>query len=820
MNKLFVIVLKQHRIFGWIAKPYWVKPENKDFSIILESISIKNIKNIDEYTKEQLQLIKIADLYSDQEITKLFSKKKLSTHDFLAKLTDQELKKNIRQYIEKRLVKLFNLLRDFDIPIYLNTESKNIYYEDQIHLQEAYADTVFNFEKEAESSKYYLTISHDNQEISLFNKYGKIITNSPCTLLLENKLYFFKPEPDGVDGKKLLPFFTKNFVNIPKNSEKKYFETFVLKAIEKFIVKAKGFEINKPKVLPKPILIFEKDWKDRFNMILKFNYKGNQVSPDNVKSKFVKAFLQTEDYQYELIYRNYQFEQEKIAFLYSIGLKDTGNYNYKIESIGEEDQNETAMIEWLNKYGNLLTENGFQVQQKFFNKKYFIEKAWIDFKDINNRNDWFDIKATVNFGTYSIPFRKLRNHIKNEIKEFKLPNGEIAIIPQEWFAKYKDFMLFSKDSGDNLILDKHHFHVISDDFDEINSELVNKMNKLRHATYSLPQTVKAKLRPYQQTGYNWISSLFENKFGACLADDMGLGKTLQTLVAVKRILEKEPEEFKQKKVAKQLSIFDTGMQIKDNAHEPNRQAGLIVMPTSLIHNWLNEVKKFVPDIKVLKYSGWRREKTTRIFNQYDLILTSYGLVRNDIDILKEYNYRFLILDESQTIKNPLSKTYKAIMELDADYRMVLTGTPIENSLTDLWAQMNFINKGLLGGLSFFKEEFVIPIERRQDAVLREERQKRLQKVIQPFFLRRTKEEVAKDLPDLTESIHYCIMSEEQKELYEKEKSKIRNVLINSIDIRKSVAEKNMLVIQALTRLRLIANHSNLFNDKSNLLFII
>lgn len=813
MEKQFIIVLKQHRIFGWIAKPYWVKKENENYFEIIESISIRHPdKNINEFSDLQQKLIKVADLYSEQEITKLFSKKKQSTRDFINKIKDETTIENIRKYIEKRLVKLFDLLRESDIPLYQNIESKNVYYEDRIELQKEYAETVFNFEKNLENSKYFLSISDGKNEISLFNKYGHIITNSPCTLLLENKLYFFKPEPEGVDGKKLLPFFSKQFVNIPKASEKKYFESFVLKSIERYNVKASGFEIKIPETIPQSVLIFEKDWKDRFNMILKFDYKGNLISPQYPKNRFVKALLETDNYQFEVLERNYDFEQQKIDFLHSIGLHDTGNYNYKIKNLEDDDHNEIEMIEWLNKYGSILKENDFEVRQKFFNKKYFIEKAWIDFQ-VDDKNDWFDVRATVNFGNYSIPFKKLRNHIKNEIKEFKLPNGEIAIIPEEWFSKYKDFMLFSKDSGDLLKLDKHHFQVLKTDIEDIDQKLVNKINQISHKEFELPNTVHATLRPYQKTGYNWISSLFENNLGACLADDMGLGKTLQTLSVIRRIMDIKPAKTGKKLNAKQLNLFDTIE--KNETIEDQQRAGIIIMPTSLIHNWMNEINKFVPDLKVLIHSGWRREKNSTIFNNYDIVLTSYGLVRNDIDILKEYPYRFVILDESQTIKNPQSKTYKAIIELEADHKMVLTGTPIENSLTDLWAQMNFINRGLLGSLQFFKEEFVEPIEKRNDIIIKEERQARLQKIIKPFFLRRTKEEVAKDLPDLTETIHYCNMSANQAKLYEKEKSKIRNVLLNSIEKNKSLTEKNMLIIQALTKLRLLANHTQLVDDKEN-----
>lgn len=821
MNREFIIGLKEHRIFGWIAKAYWVEKKNKEFFTIVEGISGNNLgPKINEYSETQQKLIKITDQYTDSGITKLFSKKKLSTRDFISKFNDDALKARIREYIEKRLIKLFDVLKDSNISLFFNSDSKNIYNEDKIIIQSGFSETVFNFSKEEEESKYFLTVKNGQSEINLYNKAGHIITNSPCSLLLENTLYFFKPEPEGIDGKKILPFLVKEHIIIPKTAEKKYFESFVLKSIEKYNVNAKGFEIIMLRSIPKPVLIVEKDWKDQFTMILKFDYDGNLVSPNYKKNRFVKFLIKEGEYIYEQIDRDLNFEQEKSDFLQSIGLVNTGEDNFKLQNDDEDSVKDTALIQWLNQFGSVLNENGFDVQQKFFNKKYFIEKAWIDFK-VDDHNDWFDIKATVNFGGFNFPFMKLKNHIRNNNNEFVLPNGEIAIIPEEWFSKYRDFILFSEPKGNDFRLEKHHFQVLSNDIEDIDQELVKKMNQMNHQEFRVSPKVKAKLRPYQKLGYDWINSLYENRFGACLADDMGLGKTLQTLAVILRIIEldsgKNGSVVKNNK-AKQLSLFEqvTPIPKVEQAEKmEGKRAGLIVMPTSLVHNWMNEIGKFTPDIKTYTYTGTRREKNIEYFSNFDVILTSYGIVRNDIDILKKYNFDFLFLDESQAIKNPLSKTYKSVMEIATNHKMVLTGTPIENTLTDLWAQMNFINPGLLGTLNFFKEEFVDPIEKYQDAILKEEKQVKLQKIIRPFFLRRTKEEVAKDLPDLTETTHYCSMSEEQHRIYEEEKSKIRNVLINSFGKKKSMVEKNMLIIQALTKLRQLANHTKLIDEKDD-----
>ena len=191
---------------------------------------------------------------------------------------------------------------------------------------------------------------------------------------------------------------------------------------------------------------------------------------------------------------------------------------------------------------------------------------------------------------------------------------------------------------------------------------------------------------------------------------------------------------------------------------------------------------------------------------YDLIITTYGTIRNDYELLANVCFNYLILDESQNIKNSGSKTYQAVCEIQAKHRLVLTGTPIENSLTDLWSQLNFLNPGLLGSLQFFKKEYIQPIEKMND----EEKQKQLYRMISPFILRRTKEQVAKDLPPLTEHIRFCQMTEEQSKIYEEQKSLIRNSLLENIE-KQGIEKTTFLALQGLTRLRQLANHPALYN---------
>ncbi|MCG8409829.1 MAG: DEAD/DEAH box helicase, partial [Bacteroidales bacterium] len=441
------------------------------------------------------------------------------------------------------------------------------------------------------------------------------------------------------------------------------------------------------------------------------------------------------------------------------------------------------------------------------NVSYSLSEPQIQ-SNITEENDWFDLYIKVRIDEFFIPFTKFRKNILNGIREYKLPNGEIAILPEEWFEQYKEIFQFGRNNKDIIQLDKHHFGILETSAPQTSKSIVEKFKNIISGRGSnllaLPRGLNAQLRPYQHEGFSWMQLLQDNDFGGCLADDMGLGKTIQTLTMLLNSKTKantnncNPDI---KTSLTQLDLFDS----VDTGNISVSGTSLIVMPTSLIYNWEEEIKKFTPELKCLKFVGSNRPKDISLFKNYDIILTTYGIIRNDLELLKTYKFFYLILDESQYIKNPNSKIYKAINQINSRYRLVLTGTPIENSLTDLWAQLNFLNKGLLGNLQFFKKEFVTPIEKNTDP----DKKEKLIQFINPFVLRRTKKQVAKDLPDKSESVVFCNMSEEQKSLYEEEKSKIRNSILERID---NPQEKpTILAIEGLNKLRQIANHPVLIN---------
>jgi SNF2 family DNA or RNA helicase len=313
--------------------------------------------------------------------------------------------------------------------------------------------------------------------------------------------------------------------------------------------------------------------------------------------------------------------------------------------------------------------------------------------------------------------------------------------------------------------------------------------------------VKATLRPYQEEGVQWLLEHFNNGMGACLADDMGLGKTLQTLTTLTAVHEQLSET--QRTEAIQLDIFGTEIPSKKEYLK-----ALIVLPSSLIFNWYNESKKFTPHFSRLQYIGSDRKALQKKLDRYDLVFTTYAIISRDLAVFEKYNFRYLILDESQYIKNKTSKVFNAVNSIPAENKISLSGTPIENSLADLWSQMQFINPNILGTYAFFDQTFKIPIEKKQD----QESLFELKKLIQPFILRRTKEQVLKDLPEMSEQIFYCDMEADQEKLYEEEKSKARNFLLGT-----DANQNNKIsIINTLMRLRQLSNHPKMVDSKSDI----
>ncbi|QHL89196.1 DEAD/DEAH box helicase family protein [Nibribacter ruber] len=402
--------------------------------------------------------------------------------------------------------------------------------------------------------------------------------------------------------------------------------------------------------------------------------------------------------------------------------------------------------------------------------------------------DWFDTHIDLLYGKQKASLKQVAKAVKNKTRYVQLDDGTLGILPQEWMDRLARYFRWADVVEEQLRTPKIHFAHVAELYEdevlpnEIKKELATLQKKMQ-PTAKLPQipapaTLQATLRPYQQQGLNWLHQLDDLNFGGCLADDMGLGKTVQVIAFLLVLKEK-------------------------------RAAGphLVVVPTSLLFNWQQELARFAPSLKVHTFYGAVRGR--KEFDLVDIVLTSYGTLLSEIKALKEITFHYIFLDESQAIKNPESQRYKAARLLKARNRIVLTGTPVENNTIDLYGQLSFACPGLLGDKRYFRDHYATPIDKFKET----KRAAELQKKIQPFLLRRTKEQVAAELPEKTEMVIYCEMGLEQRQIYESHAKDVRDFLLaqQEDDLPKS----RMHVLKGLTKLRQICNSPALLPDEAS-----
>src|SRR5699024_8797249 len=305
--------------------------------------------------------------------------------------------------------------------------------------------------------------------------------------------------------------------------------------------------------------------------------------------------------------------------------------------------------------------------------------------ELSSNIDWFDAEVEVTFGSQPASIRNIKKALSRKQNYIPLDDGSLGILPEEWMEKYSLLFRMGQETESGLRVSKYNFGVIDELYDHIDDEklideLEEKKNMLLNfeklPTVPEPSQIKTVMRNYQESGLQWLSYLDEVKWGGILADDMGLGKTLQVLSFL--------QHFK-----------------NENGH----CFALVVCPTSLIYNWENEMKKFTPDLSFHIHHGQGRTYNTKELKKYNVLLTSYGTLRSDIQLLVKFEFDYVILDESQSIKNPQSKVTKAARLLNASNRFCLSGTPMQNNTFDIYSQMNFLNPGMLGSTEFFKSEF-------------------------------------------------------------------------------------------------------------------
>ena len=401
--------------------------------------------------------------------------------------------------------------------------------------------------------------------------------------------------------------------------------------------------------------------------------------------------------------------------------------------------------------------------------------------------DWFDIHADVSFGDQKVGLKQIQKSVLNKTRFVELGDGTQGILPQEWMDRFSHYLRAGEIKDDTIRTHKSNFQLIDQLFEqevlsqEAKEEVQLYKEKLANfhsiSNVNIPKKLKATLRDYQKEGLNWLNFLDEFGFGGCLADDMGLGKTIQV-------------------IAYFLAQHEKG----------NTQTNLVIVPTSLLFNWQRELDKFAPHLTYLAHYGLKRKTKEVNVNDYDIIITTYGTLLSDISFLKQPTFNVIVLDESQAIKNPDSKRYKAVRLLQGRQRLVLTGTPIENNTFDLYAQLSFALPNFLGNAKRFADNYSTPIDKFQD----DKRAQELQRKIHPFVLRRTKKQVASELPEKTEMVVYCEMATEQKQVYDTYKLEFQKYL-SGLD-EDELHSSSLHILQGLTKLRQICNSPALLSD--------
>ena len=408
---------------------------------------------------------------------------------------------------------------------------------------------------------------------------------------------------------------------------------------------------------------------------------------------------------------------------------------------------------------------------------------------ISSHTDWFDAKVDILFGDQKVSVAEVKKALANKQQFVQLNDGTLGILPEEWLKKYALLFRVGEGRTDKLKLSRYHMSVIDELYENRNEEeltiqLEEKYDRIREFNniqeIDAPENLMPILRPYQVSGFQWLNYLHEVNWGGILADDMGLGKTVQALSLLQHYYEK----------------FDGDLK------------ALVVCPTTLIYNWENEIKKFTPSLEYYIHHGSLRNKNFQEIMKHHVIITTYGTLRSDIKMFMQIPFDYVILDESQAIKNPASKVTKAASLLQSKQRVCMSGTPLQNNTFDIYAQMNFLNPGMLGSMEFFRQEFAIPIDKFGET----EQKEHLKKILYPFILRRTKEQVARDLPDKTETVLFCEMEGEQRRIYDAYRNDFRARIMGTIE-EQGIQKSQLTILQGLMKLRQICDSPAILNEQ-------
>lgn len=584
----------------------------------------------------------------------------------------------------------------------------------------------------------------------------------------------------------VLQLFAQGFIRLHESDKTMLIREMIPQLQKKYQVEVpEPFRVERAVITPKPQVLL-KEYNNQYLMLQpQFDYDGLTAAydPDDPtdlmqlgtdgKLQSIARDTVAEDHFFESLRPLHPaFEQQQGNPFFYLPFADVMKGNWFLKAIPQLHQQEVPVL-------------GINELEKF---KYNTNPPKWEMK-AGSGIDWFDLKVEISFGDQQVSLLEVRKAVLSGENVVVLGDGTFGLLPEEWLKQYGMLLKMGNAKKDGTLqISKLHYTLIDELHGQINDadvlqEIEAKKEKLRNIgnieTAKPSKSIKATHRPYQLSGFQWLQVLDEVGWGGCLADDMGLGKTLQAITFLQYLKEK----------------------YSGSTH-------LVVCPTSLIYNWQTELEKFAPALNYHIYYGKERDFSEEHFESYDLVLTSYGILRLDIEQLMQFHWHYVILDESQAIKNPDAQVTKALQLINSKNRLILSGTPVQNNTYDLYAQFNFINPGLLGNREFFKTEFANPIDKQNDA----ERSSQLRRLVYPFLLRRTKQQVAPDLPDKTEMTLWCDMPKDQRAVYDHYKDYYRKLLMQKIE-EEGLMKAGMYVLEGLLRLRQICDSPQLLKAK-------
>jgi len=784
------LVLSSHRlgvVFNFNKKtyPYFtidvVQGEGNDdgdgFTGKVEKIDLSKYIDTTKYSERDKQSLSLLRKLQEQEINKYISRNSPFSgiweniiHQEDEDLPD-ETKNLMNEYLLPKLKKTFSepSLLAFKLPEGKAFKTNNL---EEIKLFDEEAKPHFRIGK---NGNY--TIHCNVKADGLDHELADNESPSPLIFLYNHQAYLWK-NTEVIDV--VAKFLIEGKLEVNNDDWIKTLHQFILPLTKEYKVDFDKSLVQEIKAGDPEVKLFLLEKGDYLVFQPSFSYKGYET-----KARDRDEIIVPHDGKVMVVHRNREVEQSFINKLQNLH----SNFIY------QEDTHALALKgadvlknNWFFLFVDAMNEMkvpvfGFEALKNFrFNTAKPQTKIFI-----SSNTDWFDAKVDIVFGDQQVTVAEVKRALANKQQFVQLNDGTLGILPEEWIKKYSLLFRVGDGKTNSLKLSRYHLSVVDElyenrDENELVVELEEKYQRLREFDkindIEPPEHLKNVLRPYQVAGYQWLNYLHEINWGGILADDMGLGKTVQALSFL--------ENYKSR-------------------HEKIK--ALVVCPTTLIYNWENEIRKFTPSLTYHIHHGGQRSRVKDDLMNYDITITTYGTLRSDIKLFVSIEFDYIILDESQAIKNPSSKVTRAASLLNAKHRLCMSGTPLQNNTFDIFAQMNFLNPGLLGTMEFFRQEFSIPI----DKFAEEERKDHLKKILYPFILRRTKEQVAKDLPEKQEMVLFCEMEDEQRKIYDAYRNDYRNQILGTIESQ-GIQRSQLTILQGLMKLRQICDSPAILNE--------